>query len=141
MKIRTVLDTNQIATAGSELLERHPEKPVHAFVCKVLKKHTGLYSQEIAKEYCATLSRKYPTSAGLVRYLGTIIKLSKKVQIVSKECSPPPKDLASVKFLLCALDGKADMLVTDKNDLLEIRGGYQHPTICRREEAEPRVGS
>ena len=135
-KTRIVLDTNQVATGGAELLEYHPELPVYEFVCRVFRRHMGLYSQEIGHEYCETLRERYPRSPRLVGYLGTIVKLGKKVRIASNDCTPRPTDPASVKFVLCGLDGDADLLVTDNEALLKVSDGYPRPRICPREEAE-----
>ena len=138
-KKRVVLDTNQIIAAGSNWLSslpRTPITPVQHFMHCVLSKHTALYSSAIAGEYFEILIRRKHPKERIKEYVGCFLETFELVEVHSKKCSPIPSDPDDVKFILCALDGKANYLVTDDKALLKVKEGYRQLAIVRREEVE-----
>ena len=71
--------------------------------------------------------------------VGDIANAFERVVVVSERAPAPPRDPDDEEFLLCAIDGDADYLVSEDNDLLSLRGEYSRPTIARCEEALPRL--
>ena len=51
------------------------------------------------------------------------------VKISTKKAPTRPTDLDDEVFLLCAIDGNADYLVSDDDDLLELANKYATPKI------------
>jgi putative PIN family toxin of toxin-antitoxin system len=134
-----VLDTNQIIAAGSGWLMSAPPCPVTAgqrLVWNVIRNHVGLYSSDIAGEYLAKLiDRKHPRQR-IVEYIGCILEAFELVIVTLEACSHPPCDPDDTKFILCAVEGKADCLVTDDNHLLVLKDFYERPIIGKKEELE-----
>jgi putative PIN family toxin of toxin-antitoxin system len=136
---RVVLDTNQIIAAGSRWLMSAPpcpSTPVQRFVWNVICHHTGLYSSDIAGEYLEKLiDCKHPRER-IVEYIGCILGAFELVAVTLKTCLHPPSDPDDTKFILCAVEGKADCLVTDDNHLLVLKDFYERPIIGKKEELE-----
>ena len=59
------------------------------------------------------------------------------MRLVSTEAPTRPRDPDDEVFLLCAIDGDADYLVSEDRDLLSLRAAYSRPTIANCEEALP----
>ena len=51
------------------------------------------------------------------------------VDIQTKVAPIRPRDLDDEAFLLCAIDGNADYLVSDDHDLLDLATDYVRPQI------------
>ncbi len=136
-KYRVVLDTNQIIAAGSKCLVEPPPSPTteHArLVREVAYNHIGLYSSAIAGEYLEKLiDRKHPKKR-VIEFIGCIMEIFELVLVTSKSCPHIPSDPDDVKFVLCAIDGKANFLVTDDKHLLRLKEHYEAPRIGRRED-------
>jgi predicted nucleic acid-binding protein len=58
-----------------------------------------------------------------------------------EDCNPKPVDPGDLMFLLCALDGHADYLVSEDSDLLNLKDAYQKPNILKRDEALANLSS
>ena len=129
--VRIVLDTNQIVGAGSRWLdERAANANDHRrlLVC-VAVEHSGLYCDEIIDEYLdKLLERRHPPERA--RKLITYIMGSfTRIAITSESVPVPPLDSDDEIFLICALDGDADWLVSEDKDLLELKASYSRPQI------------
>lgn len=57
------------------------------------------------------------------------------VSITLARAPVPPRDPDDEVFLLCALDGNADYLVSEDDDLLTLKGAYTRPSIVNCVEA------
>ncbi len=139
-RLRCVLDTNEIVGAGSRWLRRGvPEDPnCHLRLLLLASgKHRGLYCDAMLTEYLGKLvARGSPIERAeeLVAYLSAAFE---RVRLVSAEAPTRPSDPDDEVFLLCAIDGDADYLVSEDRDLLSLRAAYARPTIARCEEALP----
>ena len=131
--VRIVLDSNQIVGAGSRWLdERVANANDHRrlLVC-VAEEHSGLYCDEIIDEYLEKLlERRHPPERA--RKLITYIMGSfTRIEIVTESAPVPPIDPDDEVFLICALDGDADWLVSEDMDLLDLKMSYARPVIGR----------
>jgi predicted nucleic acid-binding protein len=141
---RYVLDTNQIVAAGSAWLDNGlpVQDPIHArrLLIHVATNETGLYCGKIAGEYLEKLlDRGHPPErAGrLIQY---IVGAFERVEIASDSVHHPPSDPDDEIFVMCAVDGGADYLVSEDDSLLELRPHYQPLVICRAEDEAVRLG-
>ena len=133
--VRIVLDTNQIVGAGSRWLDgsvanANVNDHRRLLVC-VAEKHSGLYCDGIIDEYLEKLlERRHPLGRArkLITYImGSFIR----IEIVSESAPVPPIDPDDEIFLICALDGDADWLVSEDTDLLVLKASYPRPQIGR----------
>jgi len=60
-----------------------------------------------------------------------------KVQIASTSAPYPPRDPDDEVFLLCAIDGRADCLVSEDKALLDLKPKYSSPIIGSSGELGP----
>lgn len=140
---RVVLDTNEIVAAGSRWLDTGapasgPNAHLRLLII-VATKHTGLCCDEILHEYARVLlERRHPPERAR-RLLTYIQGAFARVEIVSSEAPIPPVDPDDEIFLLCALDGDADYLVSDDKHLLDLRAHYQRPAIGRCSEVTTKL--
>ena len=140
--VRIVLDTNQIVGAGSRWLD---ESVANAnehrrLLVYVAEEHSGLYCDGIIDEYLEKLlERRHPTDRA--RKLITYIMGSfTRIEIVSESAPVPPIDPDDEIFLICALDGDADWLVSEDTDLLDLDASYSRPQIGRCREIMNALG-
>ena len=131
---RVVLDTNEIVAAGSRWLDTGAPSPVRnehlRLLIIVATRHEGLYCDEILDEYARVLlERRHPPERAR-RLLAYIQGAFSSVQITSSAAPTPPSDPDDEIFLLCALDGDADYLVSEDAHLLELRPYYERPLIA-----------
>ena len=131
--VRIVLDTNQIVGAGSRWLD---ESDANAndhrrLLVSVAQENSGLYCDGIIDEYLEKLlERRHPPERA--RKLITYIMGSfTRIAITSESVPVPPLDADDEIFLICALDGDADWLVSEDTDLLDLRASYPRPVIGR----------
>jgi len=124
---RVVLDTNTIISAGSRWLANEPHRPVsliQRLVFAVASSHVGLYCQEILDEYVELMVRRKHPQDRIALFVSFIHELFTCVAVVSVTCHTLPTDADDEIFILCALDGSADILVSDDKHLLRIREAY-----------------
>ena len=140
---RVVLDTNTIIGAGSRWLSSEPPQPASPLQCLVhwvASRHVGLYCQEILAEYVELMLRRNHPQERITRYVAFIMELFTSITVTSTSCHTAPDDPDDLVFVLCALDGDADLLVSDDRHLLKIRSAYQpRPDILRPAEASVRL--
>lgn len=144
-KLRLVLDTNVIVSAGSSWVMTEPPSPrneniAQQIICRVAEQHVGLVCGDILGEYLATLiDDKHPIPK-VQKYITYLIGAFTRIEVTTKSCSPAPVDPDDVVFILCAIDGKAHYLVTDDNHLLAVREHYNPPKIRKRYEVAQCLG-
>lgn len=130
---RVVLDTNQIIAAGSKWIDGTCKIGIanisrRILIC-VACTHTGLYSDKIIGEYLEKLVNKHHAPDRTVKLIALIMGAFIAVDIQTKAAPIRPRDLDDEAFLLCAIDGNADYLVSDDNALLDLATGYVRPVI------------
>jgi predicted nucleic acid-binding protein len=64
-----------------------------------------------------------------LRLMTYIMGAFNKVVITTKTAPIPPSDLDDEIFLLCAIDGDADYLVSDDRHLTDLKSSYAKPVI------------
>jgi predicted nucleic acid-binding protein len=140
-----VLDTNQIVSGGTGWLVRNTaDVPLNdsrrVLIC-VAVHHLGLYSGKIIGEYLEKLiDRGHPQDRAL-RLITLIMGAFERVEIVSVSAPTRPSDPDDEVFLLCAIHGHADLLVTEDHDLLNVRHAYDPPKIGRCADLAPTLGA
>jgi predicted nucleic acid-binding protein len=140
---RVVLDTNTIIGAGSRWLadeQRRPSTLLQRVVYAVATANTGLYCRQILDEYVELMVRRRHPTERIALYTAFIIELFTNIDITSSTCHTPPSDPDDLIFILCSLDGNADILVSDDRHLLAVRPSYEpRPAILPSPEAEGRL--
>ena len=144
MTIRFVLDTNQIVAAGTGWLEHGPPTPdqnvCRRIVIAVAESHTGLYCGKIMGEYIEKLlDRKHP-QARVQKMMTYLMGAFSQVHVTTPNAPHPPTDLDDEIFLICALDGTADYLVSDDGDLLALKARYSDFVIADSKEVGAALG-
>lgn len=135
---RVVLDTNQIVGAGSRWLlasvsTPDPNPHRRLLVC-VAQKHTGLHCPPIIREYVEKLLERGHPPPRVRKLIAYLVGSFESVTITSSSAPVPPVDPDDESFLLCAIDGAADYLVSEDRDLLRLKNHYQNPLIGRCSE-------
>ena len=130
---RVVLDTNQIVGAGSRWLSNpvpSPDPNAHRrlLVC-VAAQHTGLYCTPILREYIEKLLERGHPEVRVRELIAYLIGSFESVTIVSSTAPVPPSDSDDEIFLICAIDGAADHLVSEDRHLLNLKNHYRRPKI------------
>lgn len=130
---RIVLDTNQVVAAGTGFLDRGRPSPdpniSRRVLIRVVEAHTGLYCGKIIGEYLEKLvDLKHPPERA-VRFITYLMGAFERITIVSKASPHPPTDPDDEVFVLCALDGNADYLVSEDGALLALKPFYPKPCI------------
>ena len=85
------------------------------------------------------LERRHPPDRArkLITYImGSFVR----IEIVSESAPIPPTDPDDEIFLICALDGDADFLVSEDRDLLDLKASYPRPVIGRCAEIVNALG-
>lgn len=128
-----VLDTNEIVAAGSRWLDTGAPSSGRnehlRLLIIVATRHEGLYCDGILDEYTRVLlERRHPPDR-VRRLLAYIQGAFSSVEITSSAAPVPPSDPDDEVFLLCALAGDADYLVSEDGHLLELRRHYKRPLI------------
>jgi len=135
---RVVLDTNQIVSAGSRWVDplyENDANPAVRLIRIVATENKGLYTGKIMGEYLEKLLDFGHPPPRVVKLIALLEGAFEIVALSTKTCDPGPKDKDDEVFLLCAIDGSADMLVSDDDDLLTLKEHYEIPSIVNREEA------
>ena len=139
---RVVLDTNQVVGAGTRWLDYGvpaPDTNTHRRVLiRVAESHTGLYCGKVVGEYLEKLVDLGPPHDRALRLMTYIMGAFSLVTVTTTAAPVPPSDPDDEIFLLCAIDGAADYLVSEDHALLELKSSYSRPAIGKSVElAEP----
>ena len=136
---RVVLDTNTIIGAGSRWLAEEPPHPVsmiQRLVYAVASSHVGLYCDGMLEEYVEVMCRKNHPEDRIAKFVAFLIALFTNITVTTTTCDAPPTDLDDIIFIFCALDGDADLLVSDDRHLQNVREKYlPRPNIVRALDA------
>jgi predicted nucleic acid-binding protein len=133
MTLRFVLDTNQIVAAGTAWLERglpasDPNR-CRRILIAVAESHTGLYCEMIMGEYIEKLLDRNNPQERVQKMMTYLMGAFTQVPIATKNSPYPPSDPDDEVFVICALDGQADYLVSDDHHLLALKLQYSEFTI------------
>lgn len=130
---RVVLDTNVVVGAGSRWLDHgipSPDKNIYRRVLiRIAEAHTGLYSGKVVGEYLEKLVDLGHRRERALKLMTYIMGAFSRVKITTKSAPVPPSDPDDEVFLLCAIDGNADYLVSDDHALFTLKSGYAKPVI------------
>jgi predicted nucleic acid-binding protein len=143
MKYRIVLDTNQIIEAGSKWvdpLEDVSSSPARKLLRTVAKHHTGLYCSKIMAEYVEKLLDRNNPPDRVANLISILMGVFEEVKLVSTSCPKAPSDEDDIVFILCSIDGNADMLVSSDRHILDLKDHYQKPEILGQADAHSRLG-
>lgn len=142
---RVVLDTNEIIAAGSRWLDTGAPSSGRnehlRLLIIVATRHEGLYCDEILDEYARVLLEHRHPPERVRRLLAYIQGAFSSVEITSSAAPVPPSDPDDEIFLLCALDGDADYLVSEDTHLLALRRHYRQPLILVCSESMAFLGA
>lgn len=141
---RVVLDTNQIISAGSAWVDPTLEAKTNdsqKLLKLVVREHTGLYSDGMLAEYVKKLFQRNHPRDRVATLIELLIGAFEFVDVKSKSCDPAPVDPDDVVFLVCALDGYADVLVSADRHLLDLKDAYSKPAILDVPAATQRLMS
>lgn len=132
-KFRVVLDTNQIVSAGTRWLISGSPLPdpniCRRILIRVADSHTGLYCGKIVGEYIEKLIDHGHPVDRILKMITYVMGAFTRVEITTKVAPFPPTDSDDEIFVLCALDGDADYLVSDDHTLLSLEPSYARPRI------------
>jgi uncharacterized protein len=144
-RYRVVLDTNQIVAAGTGWLDHGIPSPdsnvCRRILIRVAESHTGLYCGKVVGEY---LEKLVDLGHPRERRLETntyIMGAFSKVTITTMSAPVPPSDPDDEIFLLCAIDGDADYLVSDDHHLTDLKSNYTKPVIGKSLELVGALGA
>lgn len=108
---------------------------------RVAESHTGLYCGKIVGEYLEKLVDLGHPRERALKMITYLMGAFSRVEIVSKSAPVPPSDPDDEIVLLCAIDGKADYLVSEDKHLTDIKGSYNKPVIGRSDELAGPLGA
>ena len=132
---RVVLDTNQIVGAGSRWLRQSfptPDpNPHRRLLLCVASRHVGLYCGPIIREYIEKLLERGHPPARVRDLIAYLMGSFESVDIISFAAPVRPSDPDDEIFLICAIDGAADYLVSEDHHLLCLKDSYRRPIIGR----------
>lgn len=126
-KERFVLDTNQIIGGGTAWLTATPRAPINPkakLLCHIATHQQGLYCGKIIGEYLEKMVDHGHPPERAKEMIAYILGAFHRVALVTEEAPFRPVDPDDEVFLLCAIDGLANYLVTDDGDLLDVRDKY-----------------
>jgi predicted nucleic acid-binding protein len=135
---RVVLDTNEVVGAGTGWMDHGrpvPDNNPHRRVLiRVAESHTGLYSGKIVGEYLEKLVDLGHPRERALKMMTYLMGAFSQVTISTKSAPVPPSDPDDEVFLLCAIDGNADYLVSEDKALTDLKTSYPKPVIGKSEE-------
>jgi putative PIN family toxin of toxin-antitoxin system len=142
---RVVLDTNQIVAAGSRWITGQDDIDANN-VCRrilicVACSHTGLYCRTVIGEYLIKLMAKDHPQERVIKLIALIMGAFSLVTTSTLTAPTRPRDPDDEAFLLCAIDGNADYLVSDDGDLLALKAAYTKPKIGKSNDLAVVLGA
>ena len=96
---------------------------------RVAQATTGLYCGKVIGEYLAKLTDLKHPPARAALFITYLVGAFERVEITTVQAPFRPEDLDDEIFILCAIDGDADYLITEDNQLLALTANYAPLTI------------
>ena len=90
----------------------------------VAARHVGLYCTEIIDEYVEKLATKGHSPDRIEKLLALLAGAFDEVGLTTTGPPVAPTDPDDAVFILCSLDGQADYLVSEDDDLLRLDTAY-----------------
>jgi len=135
---RVVLDTNEVVGAGTGWMDHGrpvPDNNPHRRVLiRVAESHTGLYSGKLVGEYLEKLVDLGHPRERALKMMTYLMDAFTLVKITTKSAPMALSDPDDEVFLLCAIDGNADYLVSEDKALTDLKTSYTKPVIGKSEE-------
>ena len=130
---RVVLDTNEIVGAGTGWLDHGVPAPdpntARRVLIRVAESHKGLYCGKVVGEYLEKLLDLGHPHARALKLITYIMGAFSQVTLTTKSAPVKPSDPDDEVFLLCAIDGEADFLVSEDHSLTSLGASYSKPVI------------
>ncbi|KAF0218453.1 MAG: nucleic acid binding [Geobacteraceae bacterium] len=140
---KIILDTNQILAAGSRWVDplyHNSNSTAQELLRVIARSHRGMFCPKIMAEYVEKLLEKGHPKERVAKLIGLLLGAFEMVTVTSKTCSPVPADPDDVMFVLCAIDGAADFIVSSDKHLLDLDGAYAAFRILSSEGASIELG-
>jgi len=96
---------------------------------RVAEAHKGLYCGKIIGEYLEKLIDLMHPHERALKLIIYLMGAFEQVAITTKAAPHQPTDPDDEIFLLCAIDGNADYLVSEDGALLALKPHYSKPVI------------
>ena len=142
---RVVLDTNQVVGAGTRWLDHGVPTPdantCRRILIRVAQSHTGLYSGKVVGEYVEKLVDLGHRADRTVKLITYVMGSFSRVEITTAVAPFRPSDPDDEIFLLCAIDGNADYLVSEDHSLTNLKNSYSKPLIGKSDELAEVLGA
>jgi predicted nucleic acid-binding protein len=142
---RVVLDTNEVVGAGTGWLDHGVPSPdgnaCRRILIRVAESHTGLYCGKVIGEYLEKLVDLGHPRERTLKLMTYIMGAFSQVTITTAFAPVPPSDPDDEVFLLCAIDGNADYLISEDHALTNLKSSYNKPVIGRSEELAGTLGA
>jgi predicted nucleic acid-binding protein len=142
---RVVLDTNEIVAAGTGWFDHGVPTPdpiaARRVLIRVAENHKGLYCGKIIGEYLEKLLDRGHPRARALKMITYIMGAFSQITLTTKSAPAKPSDPDDEVFLLCAIDGDADFLVSEDHSLTSLGASYSKPVIGRCSELAVTFGA
>ena len=127
--VKAVADTNVLV---AEFLSPNPTSPNKELLSAWREeKWTWLHSEDTLAEYIEKI-RHFGIEEDTIRlFVKDLLLLGEEVDIAFFHLPHYPEDEDDIAFLLCALNGEADFLVSYDDHLLQLASEYPQVTITR----------
>jgi predicted nucleic acid-binding protein len=142
---RVVLDTNQVVGAGTRWLDHGVPSPdknsCRRILIRVAKSHIGLYCGKVVGEYIEKLVDLGHPRDRTLKMITYIMGSFTQVTLTTTSAPVKPSDPDDEVFLLCAIDGNADYLISEDRSLTDLRASYEKPLIGKSDELAGALGA
>lgn len=142
---RVVLDTNQVVGAGTGWLDHgvpsQDKNTCRRILIRDAESHTGLYCGKVVGEYLEKLVDLGHPRERTLKLMTYIIGSFMPVIITTVSAPVRPSDPDDEVFLLCAIDGNADYLVSEDHSLTNLKTSYSKPVIGKSGELAHALGA
>jgi hypothetical protein len=139
------LDTNEVVGAGTGWLDHGVPSPdkntCRRILIRVAESHTGLYCGKVVGEYLEKLVDLGHPRERTLKLMTYIIGSFTPVIITTVSAPVCPSDPDDEVFLLCAIDGNADYLVSEDHSLTNLKTSYSKPVIGKSDELAQALGA
>jgi hypothetical protein len=112
-----------------------------AYTIRVAEAHIGLFCGRIIGEYLEKLVDLQHPKDRAIKLIAYIMGAFEQVTVTTKFAPHAPSDPDDEVFILCAIDGNADYLVSEDKSLLDLTPHYQKPVIGHSEQLAAIFGS
>lgn len=108
---------------------------------KVVESHIGLYCGKVVGEYIEKLVDLGHPRDRTLRMMAYIMGSFSQVTLTTASAPVKPSDPDDEVFLLCAIDGNADYLISEDHSLTDLKASYEKPLIGKSGELAEVLGA